>query len=237
MYLLADDIEPPIFHVFERACAVNKEHRYQSLPELKQSLVMAYDVVLHRGGGLGETQQLLSSINDRLEQEQKYKSSEVIEFIEKLALLDSQDKMRICFEIERRFFVALRQIPVVEHLSEFLNVYKEMVESEDYGWSYAETITKNMRILFLGDEVPNNQKAVALELAIDAAYRMHRFVAMDTCREMITGVTRNDLGVEVASIMLRNRYAFIESIEASECKSEPIRSAINALNQESDEDV
>lgn len=237
MYLLADDVAPSVFHVIERACSINKEHRYQSLSELKQSLAMAYDVILHRGGGLGETQQLLSAINDKLEQEQKYSSAQVVEFIEKLVLLERSDKIRMCFEVDRRFFAALRQPPVVDHMPEFLGAYQQMVESEDYGWSYAETIAKNMKTLFLGEDVPNKQKATALELAIDAAYRMHRFAAMDTCREMITGVTGEELGIEVASVLLRNKHAFIETIEPSECKSEQIRSAINALQKQSEENV
>jgi len=149
-----------------------------------------------------------------------------------LALLDTQDQVRICYEIDKRFYIALRQSPVVEHLPEFLNVYRVMVESEDYAWSYAETIAKNMRVLFLGDEVSNKQKSSALELAIDAAYRMNRFAAMDTCREMITGVTNNELGIEVAAVLLKNKHTFIESIEPSQCKSEPIRRVITSLRAE-----
>ncbi len=237
MYLLADGIEAPVFHVIERACAINKGHRYQSLSELRQSLVMAYDVVLHRGGGLGETQQLLSAINDKLEQEQQYSSAQVIEFIEKLALLEHSDKIRMCFEIDRRFFVAVRQPPVVQHMPEFLSVYKEMIESEDYGWSYAETIAGNMKTLFFGEDVPIKQKAVALELAIDAAYRMNRYAAMDTCRAMITGITNEELGNEVASVILRSNHTFIQTIELSECKSEQVRAAINTLNSQSEKNV
>jgi len=81
LYLVGDDIPPPIFHVIERCCAISKEHRYQSLAELKQSIVAAYDVVLGRAGGLGQVKQLLSAITDRLEQKAKYRSEEVLEFV------------------------------------------------------------------------------------------------------------------------------------------------------------
>lgn len=237
MYLFPDKIEPPLFHVIERACAVNKKNRYQSLSELKQSLVIAYDVILHRGGGLGETQQLLSAINDRLEQEQRYKSSEIVDFIERLSLLDLQDKIRICYEINKAFYFALRQSPVVDRLSEFLDVYKEMVENENYSWPYAETIASNMQVLFEGKEVPNKQKSFALELAIDAAYRMNRFAAMAICRSMITSVMDDILGLEVASVILKNRHTFIKIIEPSECKSIPIRNALNIIKKEAKNDL
>ena len=233
VYLVADDIDAPIFHVIERACTINKEHRYQTLAELKQSVVMAYDVILSRGGGLGETRQLISAINDRLEQEKKYKSSEVIEFIEKLSLLGKTDQIKICHEIEKGFYLALRQSPIIDHIPDFLSAYKVMIENEDYGWAYAETIADNMKILFTGEEVLIKQKAIALELAIDAAVRMNRFAAMDTCREMICNISDDFLGMEVASIILSNRHSFIENIEPSECNSEPIRNALNIINQES----
>lgn len=229
LYLLSDDIESPLFHVIERACSVNKEQRYQSLADLKQNIVMVYDVLLHRGGGLGETQQLLTTINDCLEQDKRYSSKDVIDFIEKLALLEADDKIRICYEIERRVYVALRQSPVVDHLKEFLDVYAEMVDSEEYSWAYAEIIASNMKVLFSGEDVPDNLKSRALELAINAAHRMNRFAAMDVCNEIIASVKNDELGIEVAAVILKNRDTFIESIEPSECKSEAIRNAINTI--------
>jgi serine/threonine protein kinase len=63
MYLVADDIPPPIFHIIERCCSLTKANRYQTLAELKQSLVAAYDVLLGRAGGLGKVKQLLSALH------------------------------------------------------------------------------------------------------------------------------------------------------------------------------
>lgn len=229
LYLLSDGIESPLFHIIERACSVNKSQRYQSLADLKQNIVMAYDVLLHRSGVFGETQQLLTTINDRLEQDKRYSSKDVIEFIKKLAFLEVDDKIRICFEVERRVYAVLRQSPVVAHLKEFLDVYSEMVDNKEYSWGYAEIIVSNMKVLFSGEDVPNQLKSRALELAINAAYRMHRFAAMDLCVEMIKSITNDALGVEVAAVILRNRDTFIESIEPSECKSEAIRNAINTI--------
>src|SRR5262245_40353023 len=44
LYLVADDVPPPIFVIIERCCATNKTARYQDLASLKQSLTAAYDV-------------------------------------------------------------------------------------------------------------------------------------------------------------------------------------------------
>jgi serine/threonine protein kinase len=80
-YLMENELHPALFHVIERACELDKNRRYRSLAELRQALQMAYDVMLTRGGNLGEVNQLLATIDDRLENERKYNSSQVIEFI------------------------------------------------------------------------------------------------------------------------------------------------------------
>ncbi len=222
VYLVDDDVPPPVFHIIERCCALDKSARYQTLSELRQSLKMAYDVLLKRAGGVGEIRQLLTAIMDRLEQEKKYRSKDVINFIEKFALLNSSDKIKLCFELKRRIFRVIRQKPIVDHLESFLDSYRELVESNDYSWSYAETIALNMKVLFYGDDVPNRIKSKALELAIDAAYRMNRFAAMDTCTEMITKITDEELGLAVSDVLLRAGHTFIANIEPSECENEII---------------
>lgn len=232
-YLQADGIDPSIFHVIGRSCDINKENRYQSLAELKQNLVIAYDVILNRGGVLSETQHLLTTTIESLQFHQKYDPSKVIEFIEKLAFLENKDKIRICLELEEKFFATLRQYPVVAYTSNFLETYKIMVESEDYSWSFAEIIANNMQVLFLADEVPNKQKAFALTLAIEAAIRMNRYAAMHTCEHLISEVASEDLGIEVAPVILMYDKTFVKEIEPSSCKSEHIRRAISALNQPS----
>jgi len=229
MYLIGNDVPAPVFHIIERCCSISKEHRYQSLADLKQSLVAAYDVLLGRAGGIGKVKQLLSVINDRLEQEQKYIPDEVSEFIEQLALLDPRDQVRVCFELDRRIFSVMRQQSVVSHLPNFLSIYERLVESQDYSWSYAETIASNMRTLFEGDDVPLAQKAHAIDLGIRAAYFMNRFAAMDTCRTMITGITDDTLGLHVASVLLKYRHTFISGVEPSECQSESIRKALRQI--------
>lgn len=228
-YLMENEVNPALFHVIERACELDKSKRYRSLADLRQALTMAYDVMLGRGGYLGEVSQLLATITDRLENEAKYKSSQVVELIEKLALVDEEDQIRICLELKKPFISILTHEKLRPHLDDFLRIYRRMVESEQYGWSFAETIASLMRLIFRSEEVTAKTRARALELAIDAAYRMNRFAAMDTCMSMITSVDNDEFGVHVAGVMQRNPHSFITGIEPSQCKSESVRSALRAL--------
>jgi serine/threonine protein kinase len=180
-YLMENDVHPALFHVIERACELDKNKRYQSLAELRQALNMAYDVMLKRGGALGEVNQLLSSITDKLENEAKYNSSQVVELINKLCFVDEDDQIRICLELKPSFVSILTHDKLRPHLDEFLKIYQRMVESERYGWSFAEIIAENMQQIFRVAEVPAKTRTQALELAVDAAYRMNRFAAMNTC--------------------------------------------------------
>jgi len=231
IYLIDDDIPSPIFHVIERCCNISKNLRYQSLAELKQSLVAAYDVVIGRAGGVGKVKQLLSTIEDRLEQEQKYSSVEVIDFIEQLALLEDSDQIRVCFEFSCRFFSVIRQSKLIDRISDFLSIYEKLVDSCDYSWSYAETIASNMRVIFGGQDVPTKYKAMALDLAIQAAYNMNRYAAMDTCRKMISSIKDEALGLDVATVIIKHSDTFIADIEPVECDSDAIRNALIQIKE------
>jgi serine/threonine protein kinase len=232
MYPVGDGIPSPLFHVIERCCSIPKSHRYQSLSDLKQSIVAAFDVILGRAGGIGKAKQLLSSINDRLEQENTYYTEEVSDFIEQLALLEENDQIRICFELPRQFFSVIRQGLVVEHLNHFLSIYEKLVEGRSYSWSYAETIANSMKTIFTGDDVPAAEKARALDLAIRAAYYMNRFAAMDTCKSMVCSVQDEELGLEIADVILRHEDTFIADLEVSECESDSIRNALRNIQEQ-----
>lgn len=232
MYLVRDDVPPPLFHIIERCCSISKANRYQTLAELKQSLAAAYDVLLERVGSIGKVKQLLSSIVDLLEQGHKYDVADVSEFIEKLALLAEGDQILICRELSHPFFSIMGQRPMADRLSEFLTIYDKLVERFDYGWSYAETIAGNMRTIFNGDGAYPNEKARALGLAIQAAHNMNRFAAMDTCRSMVKSIRDEALGLCVASVLLSNRDTFMSSTEISECNSEAVRTALRQIQQQ-----
>ena len=144
-YLMENEVHPALFHVIERACEIDKAKRYGSLAKLRQALQMAYDVMLGRGGHLGEVNQLITTINDRLENENKYSLDQVVGFINKLCLIEENDQIRICLELKKPFLLILTQEKIRPHLDDFLKIYKKMVESEQYGWSFSETIANNMQ--------------------------------------------------------------------------------------------
>jgi len=230
-YLMDNRVHPALYYVIDRACALDKRKRYQSLSELKQALQLAFDVILNRGGKIGEVNQLITTIEDRLENESKYSATKVIEFIEKLALVDQQDQRRICQDLSRSFFSILPQERLIPYIETFLKVYRDFVESESYSWAFAENIATKMKEIFSAIDVDSKIRASALEMAIIAAYRMNRFAAMDTCSSMICSVTDEGLGVHVAAIMQRNDHSFITGIEPSQCKCDAIINYLRAGKQ------
>jgi eukaryotic-like serine/threonine-protein kinase len=231
LYLQPEGIPAPIFHVIQRCCNPTKDRRYQSLAELKQSLVAAYDVLLHRLGGLGKVKQLLTSITEALDFG-TYRQEDIFEFVEQLSLLDEQEQVQVCRELPPGFFAVIGQAQSAVALSTFLDVYEKLVEGRDYGWSYAETITDRMAQIVGSDGAPLSEKARALHLAIRAAHHMNRFAAMDTCRALIAGIRNEQLGFQVAPILLELRDTFISGIEPSECQNNSVAEAIRHIRQE-----
>jgi len=128
LYLVADDVPAPIFVIIERCCATNKAARYQDLPSLKQSLTAAYDVLLGRVLGPSKAVAVFGTIRDRLKKDDHYRSEEVREFVEQLALLGANHQQQICFELDDEFFSVLKEEPVQPQLERFLKVYRQMVE-------------------------------------------------------------------------------------------------------------
>ncbi|PKH17751.1 hypothetical protein BI292_18915 [Pseudomonas sp. 43NM1] len=228
-YLMEGVIHPALFHVIERACELDKKRRYQNLSDMKQALQMAYDVIIGRGGRLGQVNQLISSISDRLANENKFSSAQVIEFINSLGLLDDDDKIRICLEIGRDFISLLVLPKLVSYVPSFLKIYSLMVADAQYSWAFAEVIAKNMKVIFEGEDVSPRARARALELAIDSAHQMNRFAAMNTCESMIVSVTDEELDVYIVDVMQRNNHSFIEEIEPSQCKSSAIKKYLKSL--------
>ncbi len=173
-----------------------------------------------------EVKQLISIINDGLENEARYKSPQIIDFIEKLSLIDEDDQIRVCLELKQSFFIVLTHDKLQHCLDDFLKVYNVLIESEQYAWSFSEKIARNMQKIFNSTSVSNKTKARALEMSIDAANRMNRFAAMDKCISMISSVDNDALGVYVAIVIQQNQHEFITNIEPTQCKCESIRKAL-----------
>jgi serine/threonine protein kinase len=231
MYLSGHDIPPALFLIIERCCVVDKNRRYQSLAELKQNLKAAYDLLLDRVEGAGKANQLLTSITDRLEKDGQYRPEEVIEFIDAFAMLYSEARIKVSFELPEKLFLVLRDAPFQAHLATFLEAYREMVENGSYSWSYAEVIADRMYMLFESEAVSDADKTFALELAVIAAQRQSRFAAMDTCTQMIKSVTDENLGIRIRDLIQRYPYNFLTNIEPSECSSNAIGSYLSELRK------
>ncbi|BBO57445.1 hypothetical protein CLAM6_27560 [Cobetia sp. AM6] len=227
-YIMDGAIHPAMKYVIDRACHLDANKRYQNLSELKQSIKQAYDVILNRGGELGVANQLLSTICDRLDNESKYSPPDVIRFIENLALTEEQDKVRVCQEIPDKFFRICGQDKIIPHVPSLIESYRCMVESNNYSFAFAESIARRMKLIFDMPVISCETRVLSLELAIDAAYRMNRYVAMDTCAVMIKSVKDANLAIHVAAIMDRNKHDFITSIEPSQCNSGPIMDFLKA---------
>ena len=68
-----------------------------------------------------------------------------------------------------------------------------------------------------------------MSLAIHAAICQNRFAAMDTCTEMIKGISSEELGVLVRDVILGFPDSFLDNIDVYECKSDAIRGALAEL--------
>ena len=194
-------------------------------------MVAVYDVLVGRGGGIGETRHLLTSISDSLQREGKYYTDEISKFVETLSLLEEDDQIQICSEIPDSFYAVIGQSPVRDSLDTFLAIYEKRVERQSYSWSYAETIADNMLQIFSTPDVPNSSKTKALVLAIKGAIYMNRFAAMGTCIAMITGIEDGDLALRVAAVILSFPNSFVARVEPSACHSEPVRNAIRSIQK------
>ncbi len=230
-YLVRDDIPESLFYLIERCCAIDKARRYQDLASLKQSLKAVYDVLLERTDAYGNARLHLISIQEKLEVEKKYDSSQVKAFVEELSSLELQEKERICFELKQPIFHALKQPPLESHLSVFLSVYSEMVKNGNYDFGYAEIIAREMRIIFSELTVSVDNRATALELAVLAAHVQNRFAAMGICKAMVREIDDDNLGLRVRAIIVEYEATFIADIEPSECNCDSVRRALREIRE------
>jgi serine/threonine protein kinase len=226
-YLMQDDVPPPLFHIINRCCSLSKMARYQSLAELRQSLVASYDVLLNRAGGV--LQELFSAIKDRLATSGQYSAEEVWRFVEQLGLSDEAEQRQIIGELPDLFFSVISQEPLATKLAAFMAIYEAFVDSRSYSWSHAETVAKRMNWVFKEARVQPQTRALALDLAIRAAYYMNRFAAMDLCRAMVKAITDHNLALNVVPVLFKPEASFLADIEPTACSSDTIRNAIRTI--------
>lgn len=230
-HIVEENIPTQLYHIVERCCSISKKQRYQSLADLRQSVVAAFEVLLDRADGVGKVKQLLSAIIDRIEQEGTFNEKHVFEFVEQLSILDESEQIKICQEIKADFFEVIHQKSVSHCLQSFLAVYEKLIDWKGYSWSYAEIIAKNMQIIFSGNDAPIRDRVRALDLAIRASCYMDRYAAMDTCREMITSIDNETLGFPVAELIKKHSESFVGGIEPVACNSVSIANALKKVKK------
>ena len=228
-HLMENNIHPAVFQVIKRSCELEKEHRYQTLIELKQALKLAYDVIIGRGSTLSEVNKLAKIIDDGISKSYQHVPSQVVEFIVKLLVVDDSDKIQICMELHSDFMMIISQDELIPHLPNFLQSYSVMAESSDYAFQFTEVIAKNMRQIFNSIDVGNQMKTEALSIAINAAQKNHRFDAMNICNEMIASISDDELGILVADIIDRNPHDFLFNNGVVRYKSQIIKIRLESL--------
>lgn len=226
-YLMHDDVPPPLFHIINRCCSLSKGARYQTLAELRQALVTSYDVLLNRAGGV--LQELFSAIRDRLATSNQCDTGEVSRFIEQLAMANEDEQKQVFSELPDVFFSAISQGPLADKLTAFLSIFEIYVDGTSYNWGHAETIAGQMNRIFKTATVPPETRALALDLAIRAAFHMNRFAAMDACKAMVRTISDHNLALNVVPVILKPEAFFLADIEPSTCSDEAIRNAIRSI--------
>lgn len=231
-HLQPGGLHPVLFSVIEKACAPNKDMRHNNLEELKAHIIMAYDVILGRGKNpYIEAQALLRDIIMEFDKSHLCQSEKIISFLQKLTFSDEAQQLDLCSKLPVTFFSAVDQKESATYLENFLKIYEKMVEKADYPFHFAETIAKNMQVIFIAENIDYSLKAFSLKLAIRAAYLMNRFDAMDVCKRMICSVSDDNLGIYISAILINNGYEFIQDIELSDCKCDSIIKVISAIKE------
>ncbi|MBA9856918.1 protein kinase [Ralstonia insidiosa] len=209
-------IHPAIQAILSRATAPDKSRRYASLADLRQSLQSAFDVILNRQRGQAGALELKQRVVDKWTASHVADPGEIGTFIQTLLAASPAERETICLDLKVEIFQALAASPLQPGaLSQFLDSYREMAEHSSYGWSFAETIADNCKILFASPYVGEEDKAEALRIAVIAAERQNRFAAMDTCRDMIVSVSDLGLAQRVHDLMMEYDYYFMQNIDVS----------------------
>ncbi len=231
IYLDRTGIEPQLWSIIDRCCRPRKEERYSSTSELKNALVLAFDILQGRTDGTSKAISLLNQIVDSLNEKNSYNKTKVAEFVNYYTSLNEGDLIEITYKIPSIFFRLLTVTDMSAHISEFLRGYEVMVNAAKYNWPYAETIADNMKLIFDSDLATNQDKELALDLAIRAAVTMNRFAAMDTCTAMIASVRDDELGKLVATLILKNHEHFLIHMDTTLCKNRYVISSLAQLKQ------
>ena len=221
-------LDKPFFYVIERCCQQDPDARYQSIPELQQGIVSAYDVILGRMAPLGEAQVKFDAISSLLGQNQ-YREEDIRAFVALTANLTTAELFSIVSSADKGFYYVLAQDQFRNELRSYLDLYHSAVLAECFSFSYAEHVADRMSVVFTNSTDPD-LRAKALEIAIIHAERMNRYAAMSTCSNMITKVPQGDPAeAAIIAAIQRTNADFVKEIEQTSCANKVIAVSIARL--------
>ena len=210
-------IEKPIIYMIERCCQQNPADRYQSIPQLQQGIVGAFDVILGRMAPLGEAQVKFDAISLLLAKRQ-YREADIKTFVELAAHLAPDELFSIVAKAETPFYYVLSQDLFCSELRIYLDIYHDAIMSQQHvSFSFAEHVADRMAVVF-STSTDTDLRARALEIAIVYAQRMNRYAAMSTCSNMITKVQSDDpAAAAIIAAIQRANADFVKEIEQASC--------------------
>ena len=216
-------IPPSLFRVIDRSCNENAGARFRSLAELRQALVRAYDILLHRTGSvLEETFSALLAAASGTD----VGLDVAKQFVDQLTSADQDEQEEYIKKLPRELFISLADPRLSEALRDFLSVYRTYIEGQDYAFAYAETVALSLKWIVDQPALSPVLRTDALDLAIRAASYMNRFDAMTTCRNMVKAIEDPEFASHVAPLLLGQEGWFLAEIDPSSCRSDIIRSAV-----------
>ncbi|NHQ87311.1 serine/threonine protein kinase [Iodobacter sp. HSC-16F04] len=241
-YTLLTGMDPILLHlehsqiprqlrpIIDRSCRPLKDQRYQSIDALRVSLRHAYDAINGRETGRPTTFGLWTTIETHYSSTNNFSDSIVKEFIDELQTLDEEDAKLIGFKLSYEIFGFVANELSEDYLAALLKSYRVMVESGDYSWAYAETIARNMVLVFYTPHADLANRTEALRIAIIGAVNMNRFAAMDTCMSMVTSIDDDELATHVHDLIIEYADTFIASSDQGKCKSIAIKNVLYKVN-------
>lgn len=241
-YTLLTGMDPILLHlehsqiprqlrpIIDRCCRPLKDQRYKSIEALRVSLRHAYDAINGRENGRPTVFGLWTAIEAYYSSTNSFSDASVKQFIDELQTLDDEDAKQIGFKLSYEFFGFVANQLTEDYLAALLKGYRVMVDSGDYGWAYAETIARNMELIFYSSHAGLANRTEALRIAIIGAINMNRFAAMDTCMEMVTSIDDDELATHVHDLIIEYADTFIAGTDQAECKSIALRNALFKLN-------
>jgi hypothetical protein len=224
-------LERPLAFVVDKCCKVEPPKRFNSLAQLRQALVAAYNIILGRTDPLGKGNFVLDQVLDELRREGRFTPEKIEELLDLFGSLSVAGRWAVLQRIPTPLYVVLAEPAFRDRLVTFLNQYEEVVFSEPQGFGYAEVVADAMNEIFKHSQ-DTGAKAKAFEIAIKMAAHMNRFAAMDTCVSMVDSVAPDDpVGPAIASVITLNPYSFLSAIEPVTLKNAEVRAGVQSIRK------